>query len=585
MNSQDYWKKRAEEIAGDQFAKIDYYKVRMQLEYLAAIKSIQKEIQYFYLKFAQNNQISYVEALRLLKSDELEEFKMDLAEFTRKAKESKNEEWEKELNNVSYKVRITRLEALQTSINNSIENLFVKNEDNVTNLLKDIYEDTYHRNIFEIQKDTGVGTTFAKADDVALDNVISEKWKGSNYSERIWKDRDKLVEELKTNLSQSFIRGDSVDKTTKLIANRLDVDKSRARTLVNTESAYIAQKATFNGYEATGVEQYQILATLDLHTSILCRGLDGKVFNLSDKEIGVTAPPFHPNCRTTTVAYFEGMMFGERIARDSEGKVYYVDRNMTYKEWHDKYVKGNPKEEIVEKMIKNKSSDKKQYEEYKNILGDDIPKSFDKFQELKYNDGDEWNKLKGDYRKLNSYNNVISKEPKITSDLEEIANSTGVDMVGLDYRLKTKESYLRKINSDSKNSLDLQIIGDTVDNTNDVIRYTYQDSGETLVNSYKSIDKMLLDKGYEKVKTKNFWNNKLSAYKGVNCIYKSIDGQNFEVQFHTPESFDLKNGELHKLYEEMRLDDTSQTRKDEINKRMFELSAKLERPRDINAIV
>lgn len=397
MNSQDYWKKRAEEIAGDQFTKIDDYKVRMQLEYLAAIKSIQKEIQYFYLKFAQNNQISYVEALRLLKSDELEEFKMDLAEFTRKAKESKNEEWEKELNNVSYKVRITRLEALQTSINNSIENLFVKNEDNVTNLLKDIYEDTYHRNIFEIQKDTGVGTTFAKADDVALDNVISEKWKGSNYSERIWKDRDKLVEELKTNLSQSFIRGDSVDKTTKLIANRLDVDKSRARTLVNTESAYIAQKATFNGYEATGVEQYQIIATLDLHTSTLCRGLDSKIFNLSNKEIGVTAPPFHPNCRTTTVAYFEGMMFGERIARDSEGKVYYVDRNMTYKEWHDKYVKGNPKEEIAEKKIKNKATDKKQYEEYKNILGDDVPKSFDKFQELKYNDSNKWNELKSAY--------------------------------------------------------------------------------------------------------------------------------------------------------------------------------------------
>lgn len=393
MNNQEYWKKRAEEIADLEFKKVDEYNLKMKLEYQEALHSLQKDIELFYLRFAQNNEISLIETKRILDSNQLEEFKMDLAEFTKKAKNNKNLQWEKELVNVSLKVRISRLEALQTRIRNEIEGLYHKQEEEGTQLINDTYEDTYYRNIYNIQTGTGIGVDFAKPDNASLDKAINEKWLGSNYSDRLWKDKISLLTELQTNLAQAFIRGDSIDKTTKTVAAKLGSDFNKTRTLINTESAYIAQKATFDGYKATGVEQYQILATLDLHTSKLCRSLDLKIFNLSDKEIGVTAPPFHPNCRTTTVAYFEGMMFGERIARNSDGTIYYVDRNMTYKEWYDKYVKGNHKEEVAELKIKNKSSDKKQYVKYKEILVDESPKTFDKFQDLKYNNSNKWNDL------------------------------------------------------------------------------------------------------------------------------------------------------------------------------------------------
>lgn len=411
MNNLEYWKKRAEEIADLEFKKVDDYKLRMQLEYKDALKSIQRDIEIFYARFAQNNDISLLEAKKLLNSDQLEEFKMDLEEFRRMSKQA-NPDWEKELVNVSLKTRISRLEALQIRIRNAIEQLYINQQENGTELLKDTYEDTYYRNIYNIQSGTGIGIDFAKPDSTALDKVINEKWLGSNYSDRLWKDKISLLTELQTNLAQAFIRGDSIDKTTKTVARRLGTDFNKTRTLINTESAYIAQKATFDGYKATGVEQYQIVATLDLHTSKLCRSLDLKIFDLSDKEIGVTAPPFHPNCRTTTVAYFEGMMFGERLARDSEGRIYYVDRNMSYEEWYNKYVKGNHREEVAELKIKNKSNDKNQYEKYKEILGDEFPKSFDKFQELKYNNTKDYGDLKTLYKDVNwqikSQENIVS---------------------------------------------------------------------------------------------------------------------------------------------------------------------------------
>lgn len=79
---------------------------------------------------------------------------------------------------------------------------------------------------------------------------------------------------------------------------------------------------------------------------------------------------------------------------------------------------------------------------------------------------------------------------------------------------------------------------------NDIIRYTYKDDEDNLVKSYYNINKIFTEKGYNQVKVKNFWNNEMSAYKGINCVYSSPNGLNFEVQFHTPESFEVKDREL-----------------------------------------
>lgn len=506
MNNQEYWKKRAEEIAELEYSKVEEYRTKMQLEYKDALKSIQRDIEVFYARFAQNNDISLLEAKKLLNSDELEEFKMDLAEFRRMSKQA-NPDWEKELVNVSLKTRITRLEALQLRIRNAIEQLYTDQQEEGTNLLKDTYEDTYYRNIYNIQSGTGVGIDFAKPDNVALDKVINEKWLGSNYSDRLWKDKIALLTELQTNLAQAFIRGDSIDKTTKTVAGRLGTDFNKTRTLINTESAYIAQKATFDGYKATGVEQYQIIATLDLHTSKLCRSLDLKIFNLSDKEIGVTAPPFHPNCRTTTVAYFEGMMFGEILARDSGGKTYYVDRNMSYEEWYSKYVKGNRKEEVAELKIKNKSSDKRQYEKYKEILGDEAPKTFEDFRKMKYNDTNKYKALETKYN--DSVVNNLLKEHNIEL-VDKISDKL--------YSVKNYRPDIKDMTQHAKDNLENKV--DRSSMTTDKAKEFIDNAKLVIFDSQRKTIKFMAEDGYSVLNFDNIlvtavpqkWRNKYNKY-------------------------------------------------------------------------
>lgn len=342
MKSREYWRKRSEEIEEQQHEKAEEYIERLKKEYERAIQSIQRDIEAFYERYAINNEISMAEARKLLSKSELKNFRITLEEFIEKAKDNVDGRWTRELNNIYYRSRISRLEALLTQIRQEIEMLAGGMQEGTKNLLSTTYTDTYYRTLYEIQKGTGIGVSFAKVDKEALNKVLQMKWLGENYSERIWRNRDKLVMELQTKLSQAFIRGDSVERTSKVLAERMEVSFSNAARIVRTESSFIVHQATWDSYKASGVvEKYEYLATLDDRTSEICRSMDGKVFKLSEKEVGVNYPPLHPNCRSTVVPYFDDEEdVGKRIARDNRGKTYFVPGDMTYKQWYDFFVVG-----------------------------------------------------------------------------------------------------------------------------------------------------------------------------------------------------------------------------------------------------
>ena len=228
--------------------------------------------------------------------------------------------------------------------------------------------------------------------------------------------------------------------------------------------------------------------------------------------------------------------------------------------------------------------DKEQYKKYKEILGDGASGSFEKFQDLKYNKVREWKSLQGNYQKLKAYNKIIKNEPTITKNMKEIASTTNTKLVGLEYRLKSKESYLRKINTKTKNSFDIQIINDAIDDTKDVIRYTFQAESKQLVDKYFEINEKLVDKGYRTLKVKNYWLDKGNPYNGVNCNYKDKRGIKFEIQYHTEDSFNLKNGLLHELYEKQRVLEVGSKEYVELKKEMEKLSSKLEVPENIKKV-
>ena len=351
----DYWKGRFEQLEEASHKKAEAVYASIENSYIQAQKEIESKINNWYVRFANNNQITINEAKRLLNSQELKELKWDIQEYIKYGKENRlNDIWMKELENASAKYHISRLESLKIQTQQSMEVLFGNQLDEIDRMATNIYSDEYYHSCYELQKGFNIGWKIASIDENKLQKIISKPWAidGKNFSERIWGNKTKMVNELHNQLTIMCVQGKSPDNTIKYMSKKFNTSKSQAGNLVMTESAYfssLAQKDCFNDLD---VEKYENVATLDSHTSAICQDMDGTVFDMNNFEPGVTAPPFHNYCRTTTVPHFDDDydFVGERAARDDKGNTYYVPDNLKYKDWYNKYVVDG---EELKKEMKN----------------------------------------------------------------------------------------------------------------------------------------------------------------------------------------------------------------------------------------
>lgn len=362
MPGSDYWKKRFELLEDAMNNKGAQYMKDSEVIYRKAISNTEKEISRWYTRFADNEGISYQRAVEMLTGDELKEFHMDVKEYIQKGKTlGISDQWSKELERASTKVHISKLEALKLQMQQQVEELTGKKAKGITHLMSDIYSVTFYKTAFEIQKGFGVATNFAKLDKKVVDKILVKPWAsdGSNFSERIWgSHRAQLVNKLHEGLTINLIQGKPPDNLIKEIANTFEVDRKRAATLVFTEKAYFQSIAQRDSFKNLGIEEYENVATLDTKTSEICREMDGRHFKLSDYQIGLTAPPFHPRCRTATAPFFDDEFEDEvkRAARDENGDYYTVPANMKYDEWYRGFVEGD--KNTLDKLKPTKSAKK-----------------------------------------------------------------------------------------------------------------------------------------------------------------------------------------------------------------------------------
>lgn len=338
MKHKDYWRKRFKQLEESQNKKGQQCYAEIEKQYRRAQKEIEGKIAAWYQRLAVNNEISLQEARKLLRGRELAEFKWDVNDYIRYGEENAmTQQWMKELENASARYHISRLEAIKLHIQQSLEVLFGNQLDALDSVMRSVYTDGYYHTAYEIHKGLGVGWKFAALDERTISKVIKTPWAadGKNFSERVWDNRRKLVSELNKALTQNIILGQDPQKAIRTIAKKMNTSKVNAGKLVMTEKAFFSSVAQGDCFRELDVEQYEIVATLDFKTSPLCRDMDGQHFPMSQYEAGVTAPPFHVYCRTTTVPYFEDDIetIGKRAARGKDGKTYYVPANMTYREW------------------------------------------------------------------------------------------------------------------------------------------------------------------------------------------------------------------------------------------------------------
>lgn len=240
---------------------------------------------------------------------------------------------------------ISRLEAIQLQMQQNIEVLFGNQLDSLDSAMRDIYRSGYYQTAFEIQKGVGVGWDFTTLDEKQISKVINKPWAadGKNFSARVWDNRQKLVNELNTELTRNIILGQDPQKAIDAIAKKMNTSKNVAGRLVMTEEAYFSSEAQKDCFAELDVEQYEIDATLVpsrqksagkwMESTFLCH--NGKSALLPRLSIpGVEQPRFHSLMMTLT-------QWGNVLHVGKMERTYYVTADTTYKEWEKAFVEGD----------------------------------------------------------------------------------------------------------------------------------------------------------------------------------------------------------------------------------------------------
>lgn len=341
MDSESYWIKRAEERE-QEWNKKSKGTIERELAnyYKQALLRIEDDIAVLYGRFAKDNKLTYAEASKMLTSNEFKQWRMSLEEYLDAIDKTADNKLLLELNTLAMRKRISRLDKLYSDTLKNLYKLGVDSENSMTKFLSGAYKDNYYKNLFDIGKTIGIKSSVSEVDDKKIRKVLNNSWSGKNYSQRIWKNTDKLSKLIKNEITDGFHRGVSINKMAKLVQQRMNVGKYEATRLVRTEMNYVQNKAALDSIKDSDMKYYIFLATLDKKTSTVCRAHDRKVYPVDSATPDTNMPPLHPHCRSTIAGnltdYDTGR--GKRTAKNKDGKRIIIPAAMNYDDYYKVYI-------------------------------------------------------------------------------------------------------------------------------------------------------------------------------------------------------------------------------------------------------
>lgn len=320
-------------------------------------RDIHKEIQHIYDTYAKRTKETVDKVDEYLTNAEKQ--KAD-AKLLYKIEMAKNEKERNELINIynsqSAMYRMSKLENLKNNISVKLITLASTEED----INKKHYEKIL------VNKDNKFSTlklelqekgAFNSVTKHMVDEVLEQKWYSSNYSDRIWNNKDRLQNALDEILDKGLIQGHSMQKMAREFRDATATSLFNATRLIRTESAYYHGQVTLREYEELGVTKYKFTAKLDHRTSVTCRKHDDKVYLVSEAKVGVNYPPMHPHCRSTTVPVIEENN-KEEIAKEtfkSKDRIIVKDSNILKNDIIDYFDKYNKDINLLNKAFKEEN--------------------------------------------------------------------------------------------------------------------------------------------------------------------------------------------------------------------------------------
>ncbi|MDG4652605.1 hypothetical protein [Chryseobacterium arthrosphaerae] len=391
-----------------------------------------------------------------------------------------------------------------------------------------------------------------------------------------------FLSELETNKQSLIQSGEQAKQNAVQTANELaqmDIQTFIER-LDKTGDDFYVQATTQNGQITSwkaisqtpeglkGIETYKTGLLQELRTEVpqhIDALIQEQVEAVNKMQEGVKLAKDSEACDAVLQEY-EKFISNEEVAKRANDKQIEITRNLSEKalqEIDDNLKKSNTFEEKLKQV-----DERVRYSE-------DIEKETQKYI------------IANEKAKELIANAELEKE-LVQGDLLNLAKETGGKMEGLEFAIKGEESLTRKINDRTQDRHIEKIgiekaINKVASKMNDVLRFTITFEPKVYVENYFKIVKELEAKGYKKTKAFNAWFQGDGSYKGLNVTFETPNGQQFELQFHTNETFRVKS-ETHDLYEASRAADATAELKATNNAKQAEAYKNIETPENINLL-
>lgn len=286
-----YWKKRQAQLNKTLEENESELKKRLSSFYAAEEEKLNRQIASYYANYGKDNVIEYRQLLLSLSESDKRLLMQNMDEFA-----EKYPQYEHLLPVRESIYRLNRLEGMQYSIQMQQLEMGIKEEAEVKKHLSSIASMSYDA----VVKTTGpVGVERADI----IKTVVGADWtKKGNFSKRIWNNRSKLTQVLKTDVAAGFARGDDYRTLTQDIRRKFQVGRNEAYRLIYTEGTYVMNESKARVFE-TLFEYYSVSTVGDSHVCGRCSEVQDETIEhpvkISERIPGLNFPPFHPWCRCT----------------------------------------------------------------------------------------------------------------------------------------------------------------------------------------------------------------------------------------------------------------------------------------------
>lgn len=327
MSSNTYWRDRELEWKKKRLKDEKQYADEIQEIYANMMDSVEKEIESFFSRYANKENITMAEAKKRVSNIEIEAYKRKAKKYVKEKNFSDEANEQMRLYNLAMK--INRLELLKANIGLEL----VAGHDELKSYTGNKLEGAY---LEEIKRNASI------LGDTVIDNakmaktVADSSFKNATFSERIWVNQDQLKNSLSSVLSNALIQGKNPREFIPQIRKKFDVSRCNAERLLRTEIARVQTQAQAESYEANGIYEYEYIACSLKDVCPLCKEMDGKTFKLKDMEIGENAPPIHPNCHCALAPYSDRKVYEQWLNGLANG-----GHDLRFDEWKELEAKTN----------------------------------------------------------------------------------------------------------------------------------------------------------------------------------------------------------------------------------------------------